>query len=108
MKALYLLFALIGFVLPYAFLVSFLSVNGLNVQLLVGQLFANDISTFFALDLLISAVVFWVFLYREARRRHIRYWWLFVLATLAVGVSFALPLFLFVRESRLKPGQGLA
>jgi hypothetical protein len=28
-------------------------------------------------------------------------WWLFVLASIVIGLSFALPLFLYVREPRL-------
>ena len=92
MKTAYLILAVLGLVAPYVFLLSFLSANGLDVQLLVSQLFANNISTFFAVDLLVSAVVFWVFLYRESRRLAIRHAWLFVVATLTVGVSFAFPL----------------
>lgn len=68
MRKLYLLLAVIGFFLPYYFFVSFLIVNGLNPQLLLSQLFANNISSFFAVDLIISAIVFWVFLYRESQR----------------------------------------
>jgi hypothetical protein len=62
MKKLYLLLAVIGFVLPYYFFVSFLIANGLNLQLFFSQLFANNISSFFAADLIISAIVFWIFL----------------------------------------------
>ncbi len=102
MKKLYLLLAIVGFVLPYYFFVPFLAAHGLNPQLLLSQLFANDISSFFAVDLIITAIVFWVFLYREARRWQMGNWWVYVLATLLVGPSFALPLFLYFRESRIE------
>ena len=101
MKPLYLVLALAGFVLPYYFFIRFLSAHGLNLSLLVQQLFGTPISTFFAVDLLITAVVFWVFLYQEARRLQMRRWWMYVIATLLVGPSFALPLFLYFRETRL-------
>jgi hypothetical protein len=97
----YLVLAVIGFVFPYYFLLSFLVENGLDVELLLAQLFANDISTFFAVDLLITAVVFWIFVYREAKRWEMRHWWRYVVFTLVVGPSFAFPLFLYARERRL-------
>jgi hypothetical protein len=101
MKRLYLVLAVAGIVVPYYFLISFLAANGLNLTLLVEQLFSTPISTFFAVDLIITAVVFWVFLYREASRLHMKRSWVYVVATLLVGPSFALPLFLYFREMRL-------
>ena len=101
MKRLYLVLAMAGFVVPYFFLISFVAANGLNLTLLVEQLFGTPISTFFAVDLIITAVVFWVFLYQEARRLQMSRWWVYVVATLLVGPSFALPLFLYFRETRL-------
>ena len=68
MKRLYLILALAGFVLPYYFFISFLAQHGLNLSLLVEQLFGTPISTFFAVDLIMTAIVFWVFVLQEARR----------------------------------------
>ena len=101
MKRLYLILALIGFVVPYYFFAGFLAANGLNLTLLIQQLFGTPVSTFCAVDLLITAVVFWVFLYQEARHLQMRRWWVYITATLLVGPSFALPLFLTFRETRL-------
>jgi hypothetical protein len=101
MKRLYLALALAGFILPYYFFISFLAANGLNLSLLIEQLFGTPISAFFAVDLLITTVVFWVFLYREAGRLHMKRVWAYVAATLLIGPSFALPLFLHFREARL-------
>jgi hypothetical protein len=103
MKKLHLLLAVIGFILPYYFFVSFLIENGLNLQLFFSQLFANNISSFFAVDLIITAIVFWVFLYQESQRWQISNWWVYIVTTLAIGPSFALPLFLYFRESRIEP-----
>ena len=104
MKNAYLVLAMIGLLLPYYFFVSFLVENSLDPGLLFDQLFANDISSFFAIDLIITAIIFWVFLYREAQRYGIGNWWVYVVATLLVGPSFALPLFLYFRESRIEKG----
>ena len=101
MKLLYLILAIVGLVLPYYFFVGFLAANGLNLSLLIQQLFSTPISTFFAVDLFITAIVFWVFLYREARRLQMNRWWVYLAVTLLVGPSFAFPLFLYVRETRL-------
>jgi hypothetical protein len=101
MRRLYLILAAAGFVVPYYFLIGFLTANGLNLRLLIEQLFGTPISTFFAVDLIITAVVFWVFSYQEARRLQLRRWWAYVVATLLIGPSFALPLFLYIRETRL-------
>lgn len=103
-KWLYLLLAIVGFILPYYFFMSFLIENGFDLPLLYGQLFANDISTFFAVDLIITAIVFLVFLYSKFNKC-CRRLWLFTIATLVVGPSFALPLFLYFREVQIKRRQ---
>jgi hypothetical protein len=106
-KTLYLLLAVVGLAVPYYFLGTFLLEHGLNFPLLLQQLFANSISTFFAVDLIISSLVFWAFVYQESARRQIPNPWLFVVANLLVGVSFALPLFLYFRQARLEAQGGI-
>jgi hypothetical protein len=101
MKNLYLFLAIIGFLLPYYFLVSFLLENGPNLGLLIDQLFANNISTFFAVDLIITGIVLLVFIYQDAHKLEMGNWWAYGIATLLVGPSFAMPLFLYYRESKL-------
>jgi len=103
-KHFYLILAIIGFVGPYYFFISFLMAHGLDGKAFIQELFATRISTFFAVDLLLSCVVFVRFLRQEATRYAMGYWWLYLVALLTVGLSFALPLFLYVRESRLEAG----
>jgi hypothetical protein len=98
----YLLLAFIGLILPYYFLGSFIAESGLDPHAFLKQLFGTKISSFFAVDLLISAVVFLVFVRSETRRCRMGRWWLYLAATLLVGLSFALPIFLYVRESSLE------
>src|SRR5262245_26974254 len=98
-KNIYFVFALIGFFVPYYFLFQFLSESGFNIPLLLSQLFANNISTFFATDLIISIIIFWIWMIAEANRLQMKNSWLYILATLLVGLSFALPLFLYFRET---------
>ena len=97
-KHLYLVLAIVGMVVPYYFLISFLTAHGLDGRAFLQQLFGTQISTFFAVDLLLSSVVFAIYLRNEARRYSIKHRWLYLIALCAVGLSFALPLFLYVRE----------
>jgi hypothetical protein len=102
-KHLYLLLALVGLVVPYYFFITFLIAHGADGAAFLRQLFGTPISTFFAVDLLIASVVFIPFLRQESARYAIANSWFYVVALLTVGLSFALPLFLFVRESHRGP-----
>ena len=97
----YLLLAVIGLIVPYCFLISFLTAYGLDGRLFLKQLFGTPISTFFAVDLLLSCVVFARYLRQEAKRHSIKNAWLCMVALSTVGLSCALPLFLYLREPYL-------
>ena len=97
-ERLYLLTAIAGLALPWYFFLDFLMENGFDIALFAQQLFANRISTFFAVDLIIAALVFLLYLCIEERRRPHSRWWLIALATAAIGPSFAIPLYLYLRE----------
>ena len=101
MKRLYLLLALAGWALPCYFFASFLVERGLELPLLFGQLFGNDTSTLFAVGLILTAVAFVFCAHREAARLRVRNWWVYAVATLSVGPSLALPLFLYFRAGTL-------
>lgn len=101
-KRSYLFLAVIGFIGPYYFFISFLMAHGLDAGLFIQQLFGTRISALFAVDLLLSCVVFVRYLGQEAARCSMKHEWIYLIALLTVGLSFALPLFLYVRESHLK------
>lgn len=101
MKWLYLIAAFLGSALPLSFLFPFLVQNGFDLPLLVRQLFQNNVSAFFGVDVIVTSVVVWLFVFSEGRRRGMKNLWAYVACNLAVGVSLALPLFLFFRERRL-------
>jgi len=101
-KIVYLVLCVLGTLLPYSQFVPFLREHGLDLPLLLGQLFSNRIGGFFGLDVIVSTVVVWSLVYFEGRRAKMRQQWLPVLASLTVGVSLALPLFLYLRERRLE------
>ena len=95
---LFLSAAIVGCVLPLNYFVRFLSSEGLNLSQFFQQLFQNNVSAFFAMDVFVSAVAFWLLVFTEGRRLKMRGLWVYVICTTVVGVSFALPLFLFFRE----------
>ena len=101
LRHLYLGLCLAGTVLPYCALVPWLMDHGLNLPLFCRELFATRIGAFFGLDVFVSAIVLFVFVFAEGRRAAIPKIWLPVLATLLVGVSLGLPLFLYLRQLRL-------
>ena len=97
-KKSYLFLAIMGTILPYYFLVSFLINNGLDIDLIRQQLFISELGAFFVMDVLITSVVLWIFIFIEGRRLGMKHLWALVIANLAVGVSLAFPLFLYYRE----------
>ena len=99
-KYLYLLLCILGAVLPLSQLLPFLQEHGLDARLIIKQLFANRISAFFGLDVIVSSVVLWVFVAVDGRRSGVRNLWAPIAASLMIGVSLGLPLFLYLRERR--------
>jgi Terpene cyclase DEP1 len=97
-KTIYLLLCFLGVLLPYWQFVPWVVEHGLNLPLFVRELFVNQISAFFGVDVLVSAMVLIVFMRVESARLNIRRRWLPVLAVLTVGVSLGLPMFLYLRE----------
>jgi Terpene cyclase DEP1 len=101
MRRLYQSLAILGAVLPYSQFIPWLAAHGLNLRLLYTELFAGRASAFFALDVIVSALVLLLFIVREGIERKMRTLWLPVAATCLIGVSCGLPLFLALRE---RPG----
>jgi len=71
-KNLYLFLCVLGAAIPYTQFVPWVMENGLHMGLLVRQLFANRISAFFGLDVLVSSAVLLVFMRAEGRLVRLR------------------------------------
>jgi len=97
----YLVWCVLGLVLPFSQFVPWLLEHGLNVTLFCRELFANRMSAFLAMDVIISAIVLIWFIQSEGKRLRVRFLWLPTVGTLIVGVSFGFPLFLFLRQLAL-------
>jgi hypothetical protein len=98
----FLILALFGAVVPLAVFAPFVHAHGLAPGLFMRQLFATPVSRFFGFDVLISTIVFWVFMLREGRRLEMKKVWIYFVCTLLVGVSLGLPLFLYFRERKIR------
>lgn len=100
-QTVYLILCILGTILPYSQFVPFLVEHGLNLQLFFEQLFVNRISSFFGMDLIISSLVLWVFVFWEGSRLGMKNLWIYVVSNFLVGVSLGLPLFLLMRQRKL-------
>jgi hypothetical protein len=86
---------------PYSQFLPWLLQHGLDMDLFMRELFATRIGSFFAFDVVVSALALLVFVFTERPAVRVRHVWLPVVATLVVGVSLGLPLFLYMRQRSL-------
>lgn len=98
----YLILCILGTILPYSQFVPFLIENGLDLKLFFEQLFINRVSSFFGMDLIVSSLVFWFFVFWEGSRLGMKNLWIYIASNLLVGVSLGLPLFLLIRQRKLE------
>jgi hypothetical protein len=93
-KRVYLGLAVIGLVLPYSQFIPFLMENGINTGLIIHEITAYRLSAFAWLDVVVTAVVVIVAVFQDK----IEKWWIPVVASLLIGPSCGLPLYLYLRE----------
>jgi hypothetical protein len=101
-KATYIALCILGTILPYSQFVPFLLEHGLDIKLFFEQLFVNRISSFFGIDILVSSLVLWLFVYQEGTRLKMSNLWIYIASNLLVGVSLGLPLFLLMRHRQME------
>ena len=100
MKTLYLVLAIVGAVLPYVFFVQHFSSEGVSLSRFVTALFPNGAAGGFTADLLITSVVFWIFMFHQRNRDNGPRPILFIGLNLLIGLSCALPAYLYARERK--------
>jgi hypothetical protein len=101
MKNLYLILAILGLIVPYYFFLQVPPETMSDIPALIQPLFANNFMKGLAVDLTISVIAFWTYVFVEGNRLQMKNRWAYPLVTLLVGLSFALPLFLYFRERKL-------
>jgi hypothetical protein len=101
-SSLYLILCAVGVAVPWFFLLGFFTEEIVSIPSFFTSIFANHVSSAVASDLLVSALAFFILVVFEGRRRGLKHIWVYVPATFFVGLSFALPLFLYHRARAIE------
>lgn len=102
MKNVYLVLAVIGAVVPYVFFFNFIGTAGFDLTAFVGALFVNGAAGGFSADLLITSAVFWIYMFNRAEGPGP---WLYVVLNLSIGLSCAVPAYLYTVARRAEAAQ---
>lgn len=102
LKRLYLVLAIVGAVVPYLFFMRHFESAGFALGSFVSAVFANPAAGGFTADLLLSSFVFWIAMFAERSAGRGPKPTLYIVLNLLIGLSCALPAYLYGRsgESR--------
>jgi hypothetical protein len=101
LKPIYLFLSVLGAVVPYVPFLNWLRGQSCDWHLparFVAELVSTRIGTFFALDVVLSALALFTFMASERREHPKIRLWPAIATTLLVGVSCGFPLYLHERE----------
>lgn len=99
MKKVYGCLMVIGTVIPYYLMYQFYVEYGLDIMKFMTMIVTNSSALFILSDLLISVTVFTVFMFNEVKRLKMKNEaWIACMSIFIVGLSLAIPLFLFLRQ----------
>jgi hypothetical protein len=93
-----------GAVVPWYYNMKYMQESGalLTPQAWLAGGFINALTASITTDFLIGTTPVLVWMAVEARRLGMRHWWFYVVTTFLVAFAFACPIFLFMREARLR------
>lgn len=100
-RSVYLSLCFLGLLVPNSLFYPWLIDHGPNPRRFVQDMFANGVSAFFAVDVVLSALALGAFVLVESARLRLDRRWIPIAATVLVGVSLGLPLFLYRRQVHL-------
>lgn len=98
MKAVYLFLAVIGAIVPYIFFTQHFDTAGYGLQTFVDAIFAAPAAGGFASDLIITSIVFWIAIFSRRGRGEGPHPAAFIALNLLIGLSCALPAYLYANE----------
>jgi len=104
-KHIYIILCIFGIILPYSQIIPLVLEGNFGFQMMIDQLFANRVSSLFALDLFVTATAFVVFALYEGTKLKIKHLWVPLVASILVGASLGFPLFLYMRQVNLEKKQ---
>lgn len=94
MQKVYLVWAVLGAVIPIMFFLGVFHTEMVGLAGFIPALFVNGPAGGFAADLFISSFVFWTFMFTQQQGPRP---WLFIVLNLCIGLSCALPAYLYAR-----------
>lgn len=94
LRNIWLLLAIAGAVIPWYYFAGFMAENSVDLAGFLAAAATNDVTSGFTADLLISSAVFWIYMF--SRRPAGPALWPFILVNLFIGLSCALPAYLWV------------
>jgi hypothetical protein len=100
MKTVYLAMAVVGAVVPYAFFVQHIAVQGADPVALVSAITASPAVRGFTADLVLASLAFWAAMFHQRSRRGGPNPILFIALNLLIGLSCAIPAYLYARTRR--------
>jgi len=99
----YGLLAFVGVIVTWTYNLLFIEQHGgFSLTLYLSENYANYASGSISNDILVVVIAFFVWSFLEAKKLGMKHWWVFVPLTFGVAIAFAMPLFLMLRERRLR------
>ncbi len=100
----YGMFAMAGSVVPWCFNIQFMLESGefITPQGLIAGGFVTPLASSLTSDFLIGTTPVLVWMVIEAKRLKMKYRWAYVALTFLIAFAFSCPLFLLMREVRLR------
>lgn len=99
MKRIYLILAILGAIIPYLFFFQFFELNGYNLSAFMDASVVNHAAAGISADVLFASFVFWVYMFVQQRQGGPNPA-LFIVLNLTIGLSCALPAYLYAQENR--------
>ena len=100
-RRLLLLLTVIGFVIPNAYVVGYFREHGVSAgsaAKFFSEWVASTPTRALTADLGITSIAFGIWSRGDAKDHGVKHWWLVPVGTGSVGICFALPLYLLLRE----------
>ena len=97
-----LLVTILGFVVPNVMIALFLADHGLDVGLFLDDVTQTLPAAQFTVDLGICCLAFLTWASWDGPRTGVENWWWTLPATAFIGLCFAIPLYLLMRERRVQ------
>ena len=93
LRTTWLLLAIAGAIAPWYWMAGYMAEYPLDIGAFLAAATTNDVARAFVADLLVSSLVFWVYMF--ARRSTGPAPWPFIAINLLIGLSCALPAYLW-------------